>query len=147
MPSAVCSSLSFFYPFAYRTFSRSNGYCKERFRVRGHIWLFKVKAENIPAYTWNCINFLKHEIKETYWFPFLQISRGQDPDVIVLGVTPGFALKLMHKFPFKGSAFLNPGSAGTVCCIYSLVVMLDSSPVVKFNCRAFRIIISPIVSR
>lgn len=40
-----------------------------------------------------------------------KISHGQNPDVIVLGVTPGFALKLAHRFPNVKGKFINPGSA------------------------------------
>lgn len=46
---------------------------------------------------------------------YLQIYTNSNPGMIVLGVTPGYALKLKHRIPNKGT-FINPGSAGEFVC-------------------------------
>jgi len=46
----------------------------------------------------------------------LQIYTDSNPGMIVLGVTPGYALKLKHRIPNKGT-FINPGSAGGFVCL------------------------------
>ena len=69
------------------------------------------------------------------FLPSLQISHGLNPDVIVLGVTPGYALKLAQKIPNQGK-FLNPGSAGMLVKLYLkiIIIVLWISPVWNILC-------------
>ena len=60
---------------------------------------------------------------------YLQISTDSNPGMIVLGVTPGYALKLKHRIPNKGT-FINPGSAGEFVC---LLVFRQSLNISKYK--------------
>ena len=54
----------------------------------------------------------------------MQIHTDSHPRVIVLGVTPGYALKLKERIPNKGN-FFNPGSAGEFVCLSVFRQSLD----------------------
>ena len=56
----------------------------------------------------------------------LQIHTDSHPGMIVLGVTPGYALKLKHRISNKGT-FINPGSAGEFVHLLVFGQSLDMS--------------------
>ena len=58
----------------------------------------------------------------------MQISRCSNPAIIVIGVTPGYALKVIQRVPNQGK-FLNPGSAGMLHVLkLSIKCALNFSP-------------------
>lgn len=80
---------------------------------------------------------VKHNTRHTFetisTYPFflllhcLQIYTDSHPGMIVLGVTPGYALKLKNRISNKGN-FIDPGSAGEcLCalayCIYAIQIL------------------------